>query len=370
MSGNSQTYTYKFVGPDGGSDFVSATLDFESGYTALTAFSGTIDGISFSVTGLTGVDFTSTGLEYNAKDFGGIAHVTPTGGVPYTVNLAPGQNAQLQGLEAGLASITPTATPQTYTYKFTGPGGESDFLSMTATVSSAHVFTPSAISGLIDGVSFSGTNISGVQFSAAGISISPSGFSGDFTAAPKGGAALNVTVADGQSAIPGSVAAGAALLVTGSVHTANLLNKGATLISLGASLDVTNAVNPASTGLFLLTEQSTLEIAKLMGGGAQITFLGGSNTLAIDNASKFGLYAGNAYAGPILEGFQASDAVDLKGIADTGLQLNYTAASGDLKITNSGGSLVAALHFQNSTLGSGSFQIGTDHAGGSLVTLS
>jgi hypothetical protein len=38
MSGNSQTYTYKFVGPDGGSDFVSATLDFESGYTALTAF--------------------------------------------------------------------------------------------------------------------------------------------------------------------------------------------------------------------------------------------------------------------------------------------------------------------------------------------
>jgi hypothetical protein len=50
------------------------------------------------------------------------------------------------------------------------------------------------------------------------------------------------------------------------------------------------------------------------------------------------------------------------------LGLNYSAASGDLQIADSGGNALATLAFQNSTLGAGTFHVASDGAGGTLLT--
>jgi hypothetical protein len=75
-----------------------------------------------------------------------------------------------------------------------------------------------------------------------------------------------------------------------------------------------------------------------------------------------------SYAGPLLESFTTGDTIDLKGIASTGLTLNYSATSGDLQIANSTGAAVATLAFQNSTLGTGTFHVASDGSGGTLLT--
>ena len=75
-----------------------------------------------------------------------------------------------------------------------------------------------------------------------------------------------------------------------------------------------------------------------------------------------------SYTGSLLENFAAGDVIDLKGIASTGLGLNYSAASGDLQITGSSGNALATLAFQTSTLGAGTFHVASDGAGGTLLT--
>jgi hypothetical protein len=117
--------------------------------------------------------------------------------------------------------------------------------------------------------------------------------------------------------------------------------------------------------------KASLEIAAILGLGTKIQFLGSapSNELIIDKATSFGLHVGTAsYAGPLLENFAAGDIIDLKGIASTGLRLAYTAASGELQVTGSSGSVLATLAFQNSSLGVGTFHSASDGAGGTLIT--
>jgi hypothetical protein len=369
MSATLQTYTYTFSEPDSEADFISATVEAEPSFYAVSAFSGLIDGVSFNGSDIGGIDVSGAGIAYNLQSLQGIITLTPKGGTPLTINLSQGQNAVLGAIEAGLSSIAVSAMPQSYTYNFSGPNGEADFISMTAIVKPGPTFDVSAISGLIDGISFSATHISGLQFSTSGIDYNLGALTGTVTVAPKGGAPITIMVTDGQSAIPGAIAPGTAMVATGNETVGNVLNNGVAAVGYGASLDVTGAVDPASTGLFVLTAQSFLEISKLLGAGAQIEFVGGSNTLTIDNAANFGLNVGSsAYAGPLLENFQGGDVIDLKNIPNAGLQLNYNAASGDLQIT--GGGVAATLRFQNVTLGAGSFHIATDHAGGSLITRS
>jgi hypothetical protein len=165
------------------------------------------------------------------------------------------------------------------------------------------------------------------------------------------------------------VDAGASWTVTGTSTVPNVVDNNVVAIESGSSLDVSAAVDPSSSGYFLLTSQSTLEIAAYLGTGLKIQFIGSSNKLTVDSAANFGLKVGSAsYAGPLLLGFGATDSIDLKGIAPTGLGLNYSAASGDLQITGSGGSALATLAFQNSSLGAGAFHAASDGAGGTLIT--
>jgi hypothetical protein len=157
--------------------------------------------------------------------------------------------------------------------------------------------------------------------------------------------------------------------VTGANSVPNLANDG--FMNVGGTLDVSRAVDPSSSGVFFLTGQGDLEIGEILGGGnLKMQFLGSnsSNRLTIDNAADFGAQVGTtSYAGPLLEGFIAGDGVDLKGIASAGLNLAYSATSGDLQITGNGKAL-ATLAFQNSSLGAGAFHMASDGAGGTLIT--
>ncbi len=158
--------------------------------------------------------------------------------------------------------------------------------------------------------------------------------------------------------------------LTGANTVATVVNNGTAAIASGGSLDVSSAVDPTSSGVFQLTGNAALEVATALGTKEKIQFLRGTtgNELIVDKASSFGTNVGStSYSGALLENFTAGEVIDLKGIASTGLQLAYSTASGDLQITG-GGSALATLMFQNSTLGSGTFHTASDDSGGTLVT--
>jgi hypothetical protein len=159
--------------------------------------------------------------------------------------------------------------------------------------------------------------------------------------------------------------------VAARANVPNIVNNGTVAIASGGSLDVSSAVDPSSTGAFQLMTKASLELGAILGSALKIQFLGSgpTNELTIDNASKFGTNVGKAsYAGPLLENFVAGDVIDIRGIGSTGLGINYSAASGDLQITGSGGAALATLAFQNSTLGAGTFHAAADPFGGALIT--
>jgi hypothetical protein len=168
-----------------------------------------------------------------------------------------------------------------------------------------------------------------------------------------------------------SVNAGGSLTVSGADSIANLTDNGTITVASGGSLDVSSALNSASTGIFQLTTKASLEIAAILGSGLKIQFLGSAptNELTIDSAANFGTNVGSpSYAGPLLESFAAGDTIDLKGIASAGLKLAYASATGDLQIAGSSGNPLATLAFQNSTLGAGAFHTASDGVGGTLIT--
>lgn len=168
-----------------------------------------------------------------------------------------------------------------------------------------------------------------------------------------------------------TVAAGSTLNVTGAESIPNLLDNGTVAIASGGSLDVSSAVDPSSSGVFQLMTKASLEIASILGTD-KIQFVGSAPTneqLTIDSTANFGTHVGtSSYAGPLLENFAAGDIIDLKDIASAGLGFAYSAASGDLQLTGSGGNALATLAFQNSTLGAGTFHTVSDGAGGTLIT--
>jgi hypothetical protein len=187
-------------------------------------------------------------------------------------------------------------------------------------------------------------------------------------------AAVTPALRDAATRIPApvtAVAPGTIFAVTGSQTTANLLNDGTVAIGSGASLDVTSAIDPASIGIFELTSKGSLEIASLLGTNVKMEFLGTTpaNKLTIDDAANFGRHIGStSFAGPLLEDFKAGNIIDLKGIASTGLKLNYTPTTGDLHITTSTGGVITTLQFQNASLGAGSFHVASDSTGGTFLT--
>ena len=191
-----------------------------------------------------------------------------------------------------------------------------------------------------------------------------------------GGGAMELTAGTGSIGLIGSSAfsdfttltddTGANWTLTGANTIANVVDNGGITVSL--SLDVSSAVNAASTGQFDLAAGGSLEVAADAATHSQIAFLGASE-LTIDSASLFGTGAGtSSYAGPLIEDFVAGDTIDLKGYSATGASLAYSSTTGLLQITNSAHA-VATLDFQNSSLSAtGAFSIASDGSSGVKIT--
>jgi hypothetical protein len=162
--------------------------------------------------------------------------------------------------------------------------------------------------------------------------------------------------------------AGGVWTLNGKNTVATLLNSGTLNIASGASLTVTAAIDPSSTGVFNLNSNAILEIAANVGSGDRIAFLNPAKAI-IDKASLFGTNVGKStYTGPLIEDFGAGDSIDLKDIASAGVTLSYAGSTGLLQIA-SGGTGVASLLFQNSSLGLGVFRSADDGSGHALITL-
>jgi hypothetical protein len=112
-----------------------------------------------------------------------------------------------------------------------------------------------------------------------------------------------------------------------------------------------------------------LQVAADTGAHSQISFLGSSgDKLVVDAVGLFGSGVGlGTYTGPLLENFGSVDAIDLKNLPLTGLGAPiYTSGTGLFQLVSGG--VKATLLFQNSSLGSGTFHVGTDGGSGVLVT--
>ena len=164
-----------------------------------------------------------------------------------------------------------------------------------------------------------------------------------------------------------AVDTGATWTLAGSNTAGTVLNNGALAVASNGSLNVTTAIDPLSTGVFDLNNNSVLTIATDTGTADKMAFLGSAEAI-IDTASLFGTNVGlSNYAGPLIEDFKAGDSFDLANIAAAGVTLDYTSSTGLLQVV-SGGADVASLLFQNFSLGSGTFHSASDGGSGLLIT--
>jgi len=236
------------------------------------------------------------------------------------------------------------------------------------------------ISGASYAVSFSdtGTNRLVVKPSAVFVGAVGGGASASNTLELAGGSGAIAGLSNGSGTVTQNGQSwlftqfGSIVFDTGSHWTLNGTDAAATLVNNGTldikgSLNVTTAVDPASTGLFQIDSGATLEIASMLGGNTQMQFLS-SSKLVIDDAGSFGTSVGGAsFAGPLLQGFSAGNVIDVKNFGLTGAALNYNGATGILQVTN-GASQTANLHFQASSIGSGAFQVAADSTNGIAIT--
>ena len=147
-----------------------------------------------------------------------------------------------------------------------------------------------------------------------------------------------------------------------------VLNTGTLTLGANASLHVTASVSSASTGLFVLTNASLLEVAGDTAASSKISFLGTSgDMLMVDFASQFGTNVElGTYTGPKLANFGTLDTIGLRDLAFSGATIDgYTAATGLLQLYSGG--TKATLLFDNATLGSGTFQVSADSSTGTMV---
>jgi hypothetical protein len=143
-----------------------------------------------------------------------------------------------------------------------------------------------------------------------------------------------------------------------------VLNDGELEVSGG--LAASAAIDPASTGMFILDGGSTLEVAQALGAETSINFTTGSDLVA-DHAALFGENVGaSSYAGSLLQDFGGST-IDVKDFGITGLTMIYTAGTGLLQLGNSANQM-ATLDFQNSSVGAGTFHFSGDGGSGVPIT--
>jgi hypothetical protein len=152
--------------------------------------------------------------------------------------------------------------------------------------------------------------------------------------------------------------------LNGPNRVSSLTNDGT--LAVNGALGVTSAIDPESSGVFLLEGGGSLDVAAIAGSGAQMQFLDGS-TLSIDDTAAFGTNVGtSSYLGPLLAGFDSYDRIDLKQFGFSGVSLNYDGTTGLLQIAN-GAAQVASLQFKPSGLGVGSFHAASDGATGTAI---
>ena len=160
------------------------------------------------------------------------------------------------------------------------------------------------------------------------------------------------------------VDSGASWTLTGAGAVPVILNDGS--LHVGGSLTISTDIAAASTGLFILDGSASMQVAAALGTATQISFTAGSDLL-LDNTSQFGTGVGTTnYVGSLLENFGAGSQIDLTNFSSASLNFTFNAGNGLLQLTN-GVSQAASLSFQTSSLGSTSFQFGSDGASGILV---
>jgi hypothetical protein len=319
--------------PSGG-----AAVDIETGGSVTNVASGTITGASFGVF-VTG----GSGTVVNAGSIAGPNNIG--------IDLSAGgnvTNAAGGSISAGGFGVAVYGAGGTVTNAGTISGSFSSVHFGGSTSNNRLVVDPGAVfNGKVD-AGGSGNTLELAQGASPG---SITGIGSSFTGFG--------TVA---------VDSGANWTLTGSNSTGTMLNNGTLAVGVGASLNITTAVDPASAGLFVLNNGSLLEIAADVGSGNQLSFLGASEAV-VDTAALFGTNVGQStYTGPLIENFGIGDSIDLKDIGFAGVSLNYTSATGLLQVA-SGASNVASLLFQNSTLLAGTFQSADDGFGHTLITI-
>ena len=156
-----------------------------------------------------------------------------------------------------------------------------------------------------------------------------------------------------------AVDGGTTWTLTGNNAIGTVTDNGSLTLAPSASLHVTTAVDPASTGIFKLDASSVLEVLADKGISNKIQFIG-TGELIVDKAANFGTNVGKTtYNGPLIQSFTTGDKIDLKDVAASAT-LNYTAATGLLQISNAA-TAVATLKFDNATLGFHGADDGTGH---------
>ncbi len=152
--------------------------------------------------------------------------------------------------------------------------------------------------------------------------------------------------------------------LTGDNAIANVTNDGS--LTVAGLLDVSAAVDAACTGQFLLQSGASMEVAADSAAHSEIDFTGPA-ALIVDDVSRFGTGVGSSsYVGPQIADFSRGDSIDLHDFSVTKAAMLYDATTGVLQLTN-GSSQVATFNFQNASLGAGSFSLGSDGDGGTLL---
>ncbi len=273
--------------------------------------------------------------------------------------------ASISGANAGLYIKYRAAGTVTNSGAITGTGTGSAGVELADGGSVANNLT-----GSITGISF------GVFITGASGTVSNAGaISGATYALDFAGSGTNRLIVDPGAQFIGKVTANSTAANT--IELANGTGSIGGLGGVGSAFTNFQTLAVDAGGNWTLTGANTtgsvldagvLDIAGTLNNSAAITFQGSSQVL-IDNAATFGSNVGSpSYVGPLLENFLGGDEIDLKNISSANVSLNYNATTGLLQITN-GASQVATLDFQNSSLGSGSFDATSDGGIGTLITL-
>jgi fibronectin-binding autotransporter adhesin len=252
-------------------------------------------------------------------------------------------------------------------YAILALGGATTSLAGPLIVTGANIQGPGtlATTGV---VTLGGATLSGgAAWSNSGTVNFASGYltGGSFT--NNAGAVLNLTGNTAPVYGATTTLSNAGLLESGGSGTTTLsapITNTGTILATSGSLDLTGPVS--GSGLIQIDAGVVLEAGNIMSGGA-IKFLSNSE-LTVANASQFGSRVGTpSYTGPLIEDFITGDKIDLLNVSPTGVSYQYSPQTGLLQII-SGTSNVATLLFQNSSLGSGVFHVGTDGSGHTLIT--